>query len=181
MAALCIFSLRVKFFHHWEFIAFSEGTLTDNTFILIGMLESADRYYAESELGLPGIPRRLQNVLDASNAKPDERIYATFLVETSAPYEGGVHEVVATPESGGAAFYCLRLGVPALVRGTIRSFNRVPILVATYITAFVPHSESESRDNKKTKYWTLSKIPEDEIARLWHQYQTDLTNLAGIT
>lgn len=95
--------------------------MSDNSFILVGRL-----------LEHPNLP------IDPSLMDAD-KLYAMFVVITGDPAAGGVHEVVVTPSAANSAWHCISRKIPAMVKGSIKSFpGKKMILLATYVTGYEP-------------------------------------------
>ena len=125
--------------------------MSDNSFILVGKLVEYEKYHR----GHPQTPE----VLIKPGAPDDERFYAMFVVITGNETDGGVHEVVATPTAANLAWYCIRRGIPGLVKGSIKSFpgQKKMVLLATYVTGYEPCNviaREHFPDNKEGD-WTL--------------------------
>jgi hypothetical protein len=131
--------------------------MSDSKFILVGTLVRMEDYYGESSTGEPAGMKSANN----KNGSPeDERLYAMFVLITDDPEKGGVHEVVAIPSAANSAYHCIQKGVPGVVMGNIRSFDRKPMLIATYITSLEPSNYMTREFFPEVKDWRLSKLPE---------------------
>jgi hypothetical protein len=126
--------------------------MSDNSFILVGKLVEYERYYKKN-------PQLAPEVLIKPGAPDDERFYAMFVVITGNKSDGGIHEIVATPTAANLAWYCIRRGIPGLVKGSIKSFpeKKKMVLLATYITGYEPANviaREHFPDNQEGD-WTL--------------------------
>jgi hypothetical protein len=104
--------------------------MSNNKFIMVGKLIRTEDY--------DGTPSILTLVIDDS--PPDQSLYGLFILITDKPEKGGVHTVIAVPEAANAGYSCIQRGSTALVMGSVRSFDKTPMLLATYITCIEPNN-----------------------------------------
>jgi hypothetical protein len=145
--------------------------MSDNTFMLVGKLVEYEKYYKDR-------PSCTPEVLIKSDAPDDERFYAMFIVITGDGDDGGIHEVVATPTAANLAWYCIRRGIPGLVKGSIKSFpgKGKMVLLATYVTGYEPANviaREHFPDNIENE-WTLP------APHLSHKFGKELERLQGV-
>lgn len=126
--------------------------MSDSKFILVGKLIRYEDYYGEPSIGEPAAMKAAN---DAAGKPEDERLYIMFVLISDEPGKGGVHDIVAVPKAAEMAFHCIENNLPGVVMGNIRSFNRTPMLVATWITYLEPSNIITREFYPDAKGWRL--------------------------
>lgn len=125
--------------------------MSDNTFILVGMLTEYEKYYDGRTPDIPG------GLIKSNPSNGD--YYAMFVCVTDQEHLGGVHEIIAAPSTANTAWYCIQRRVPALIRGSIKSFRGKVVLLATYVTGYEPSAVTRDYFPKVTD-WSLPANPD---------------------
>lgn len=136
--------------------------MSDSNFSLVGKLIRMEDYYP----GEPSIgePAGMKESNDRAGKPSDERLHAMFVLVADNPESGGVHEIVATPNAANAAFYCIQRNLMAVVTGHIKTYNRVPMLVATWVTNLEPNTAVTREYYPGVEGWRVSDYPKKAIS-----------------